>query len=384
MARQPAAPEHLYGEANPALGRHRISGSHPPRPARSLPIPVAARGPEPGWWALAGMADHRRRAPAAVSCCPGGPAGTAAWIHSDTNQGMASDLGIAAGFPVRLILSSALLILAVVVLRSVAARFIRSHVQSADLRRRWLVQTRNGMVLLLVLGLVMIWAEELRTVAISIVAIAVAFVVATKELILCITGSILKMASRSFVIGDRIQVKDFRGDVIDQNLLATTILEVGPGKLTHQRTGRMAVIPNSLFVSEPVINESFTEDYVLHVFTVPFKREDNWQLAQTVLLDVTRAQCGPFLEIARRYMRRLGDRRGLEVPVVDPRVSIQVPVAGELHLVVRFPCRPSQRSAIEQAILTEVFTTYDFQAVKKTTEASEPKPAQATEEESSS
>src|SRR5690606_32112227 len=214
MAPQAAAPGHLYAQAHPALGPHRASGSHPPRPARSLRIPVAARGPEPGWWALAGMADHRRRAPAAVSCCPGGPAGTAAWIHSDTNQGMASDLGIAAGFPVRLILSSALLILAVVVLRSVAARFIRSHVQSA----------------------------ELRTVAISIVAIAVAFVVATKELILCITGSILKMASRSFVIGDRIQVKDFRGDVIDQNLLATTILEVGPGKLTHQRTGRMAVI----------------------------------------------------------------------------------------------------------------------------------------------
>jgi hypothetical protein len=31
--------------------------------------------------------------------------------------------------------------------------------------------------------------------------------------------------------------------VIDQNLLATTILEVGPGRLTHQRTGRMADIP---------------------------------------------------------------------------------------------------------------------------------------------
>src|SRR5690625_7675079 len=77
-----------------------------------------------------------------------------------------------------------------------------------------------------------------------------------------------------------IQIKDFRGDVIDQNFLATTILEVGPGKITHQLTGRMTVIPNSLFVSEPVINESFTNDFVLHVFTIPFKREDNWMAAQ--------------------------------------------------------------------------------------------------------
>src|SRR5690606_21856396 len=119
----------------------------------------------------------------------------------------------------------------------------------------------------------------------SVVALAVALVVATKELILCITGSILKTGAQSFKIGDRIQIKDFRGDVIDQNLFATTIMEIGPGKLTHQRTGRVTVLPNSLFVSEPVINESYTHDYVLHVFTVPFKRQDDWQSAQKSLLE---------------------------------------------------------------------------------------------------
>ena len=265
----------------------------------------------------------------------------------------------------RLVGSTLILIVLVFVLRLLLSKLIRSGIRSTELRRKWLVQTRNGLILLFLLGLVMIWGQELRTLALSIVAIAVAFVVATKELILCFMGTLVKGGARSFDIGDRIQVKDFRGDVIDQNLLATTILEVGPGKLTHQRTGRATVIPNSLFVSEPVINESFTEDYVLHVFTVPFKREDNWPLAQRVLLEVAQAQCEPYLESARKYMRRLGDRRGLEVPVVDPRVSIQVPVAGEIHLVVRYPCRPAQRSAIEQAILSEAFGKYDFSRGRK-------------------
>ncbi|WP_328189425.1 mechanosensitive ion channel domain-containing protein [Marinobacter sp. OP 3.4] len=260
----------------------------------------------------------------------------------------------------RLLGTTLALVLIVLVVRALLSKVIRTSIQSTELRRKWLVQTRNGLILVFLLGLVMIWGQELRTLALSIVAIAVAFVVATKELILCFMGSLVKGGARSFDIGDRIQVKDFRGDVIDQNLLATTILEVGPGKLTHQRTGRATVIPNSLFVSEPIINESFTEDYVLHVFTVPFKREDNWQKAQEVLLEVTQAQCQPYLESARKYMRRLGDRRGLEVPMVDPRVSIQVPLAGEIHLVVRYPCRPAQRSAIEQNILAEVFGKHDF------------------------
>lgn len=259
-----------------------------------------------------------------------------------------------------LLISTAFLIIGSLIVRTLIARFIKRQVDSPELRRRWLVQSRNGLLLLMILGLVLIWGEELRTLALSIVAIAVAIVVATKELIMCITGSILKAGAGSFSIGDRIQIKDFRGDVIDQNLLATTILEVGPGKLTHQRTGRMAVIPNALFVSEPVINESFTHDYVLHVFTVPFKRDDDWRGAQKAIVAAARKQCAPFLEEVRRYMNRISSSRGLEPPSVDPRVTMQVPVAGEIHLIVRVPTKSGQRGLIEQAIMAEVFQDNDY------------------------
>jgi hypothetical protein len=202
--------------------------------------------------------------------------------------------------------------------------------------------------------------EELRTLAISIVAIAVAFVVATKELILCLIGSIIKSGSRSFNVGDRIQIKDFRGDVIDQNLLTTTLLEVGPGKLTHQRTGRMIVVPNAMFVSEPLINESYTHDYVLHVFTVPFKREDNWRLAKQAFLETAQSYCADYLEQARSYIQRMSDVRSIDVPSVDPRVTLQVPTAGDIHLIIRLPAPAEKRNFMEQAILAEVFMRYDF------------------------
>ncbi|MEX1198817.1 MAG: mechanosensitive ion channel domain-containing protein [Pseudohongiellaceae bacterium] len=271
-----------------------------------------------------------------------------------------------------LLFSTLVLIIIVLILRALASRFIIRHVESVELRRRWLVQSRNGLVLLLLLGLVLVWGEELRTVALSIVAIAVAFVVATKELILCMTGSILKTASGSFKVGDRIQVRDFRGDVIDQNLLATTILEVGPGRITHQRTGRMTVIPNALFMSEPVINESFTHDYVLHVFTIPFNREDDWQAAQQALLESANRHCQPYLQEVRIYMSQVSIERGLDVPSVDPRVTIQVPVAGEIHLIVRVPAKLGQRGYIEQAILNDVFIDRDYSKKKDTERSDKP------------
>ncbi|MCG2590044.1 mechanosensitive ion channel domain-containing protein [Rhodohalobacter sulfatireducens] len=259
-----------------------------------------------------------------------------------------------------LLIETSILIVVIGVVKAITSRFIKKKVHSRELQRRWLVQTRNAFILLLMLGLIFIWGEALRTFALSVVAIAVAFVVATKELIVCVTGSIIKTGAGSFNIGDRIQVKDFRGDVIDQNILATTILEVGPGKLTHQRTGRMTVIPNSLFVSEPVINESYTHDFVLHVFTVPFKREEDWRLAQDEFLKSAQKQCKPYLKEARKHMEQLSQEKGLDVPTAEPRVTVQVSAAGEIHLIVRVPVKATQRSFIEQSILSDVFSHNDF------------------------
>jgi len=270
----------------------------------------------------------------------------------------------------RMLISTGVLIVAIVMARAVTAHIIRRAIPAGELRRRWLVQSRNGFILLLILGLVLVWGAELRTLALSIVAVAIAFVVATKELILCVTGSILKTGARSFNIGDRIQIKDFRGDVIDQNLLATTIMEIGPGKMTHQRTGRVAVIPNALFVSEPVINESYTHDYVLHVFVVPFKREDDWRGAQKALIESAKRQCAPYLEEVRSHMKRLSDQQGLDPPSVDPRVTIQTPAAGEIHLIVRLPTKSGRRGYTEQTILADVFASNDY--LPKKAETTEP------------
>ena len=216
------------------------------------------------------------------------------------------------------------------------------------------MQSRNAFVLLLILGLMLIWGEELRTVAFSVVAIAVALVVATKELILCLIGSVLKAGSSTFDIGDRIQIKDYRGDVIDHNPLTTTLLEVGPGKGSHQLTGRVLTLPNAMFVAEALSNETPNARYMFHVISIPFKRDHDWQGAKAAMLETAKRECQPYRDEARRYLVRFSTQRGLEPPSVEPRVTIQVPAPEEIHLVMRMPVPTARRLAIEQAILNVV------------------------------
>ncbi len=63
-------------------------------------------------------------------------------------------------------------------------------------------------------------------------------------------------------------------------------------------------------------------------------------------------------------MEQLSKQKGLDVPTVEPRVTIQVPAAGEIHLIIRVPAKSGQRSYIEQSILSDVLTNLEYTKIK--------------------
>jgi len=248
----------------------------------------------------------------------------------------------------RNLIATAILFVAVLLIRAVALRTVRrSAWASAQLTLRWTVQVRWASLLLLLLGLVIVWAEELRTLALSIVAIAAAIVIATKELILCLSGSFLRATSNSFSIGDRVEIDGVRGDVVDLRPLTTTILEIGAG---HRRTGRAVVIPNAVLMTQPVVNETFTDAYVVHMISVPVEPGD-WEAAESALQAAASAVCAPFLEEAETHMAKVARKHGLPVFTVEPKVSVQIPEAGKVNLLVRVPTPARDKGQTEQEIL---------------------------------
>ncbi len=244
------------------------------------------------------------------------------------------------------------LLAVVVILRFILLRaIVERESVPLDVRRRLVVQIRNVLGFVFVLGLLFILANELRAFAVSLVAIAVAVVLATKELILCLSGTALRIGANAYTIGDRIEINGVRGNVIDQTFLATTILEIGPGHVTSQYSGRAIVFPNSLLLAHPLINETYMKEYIVHILTIPLAVTDDWQAAEKILLGIADEACQPFLEKAARHMKELEGRNWMDVPSVKPRVSIQIPDPTRVNLLLRIPTPAHRTSRLEQAIL---------------------------------
>ncbi|MCB9666842.1 MAG: mechanosensitive ion channel family protein [Myxococcales bacterium] len=244
------------------------------------------------------------------------------------------------------------LVIVVFLFRLLVARLVRRLESLPEGRKlRWSVQLRWVSYLAIIVGLFVIWATELRTMAVTVMALAVAIVIATKELLLCVLGTILRTSAAAFSVGDRIEINGIRGDVIDHGLLATTVLEIGPGL---QRTGRAVTIPNSQLLHTAVVNETFTDAYVLHVITIPLRIDADWPLIEQATLAVARQVCAEFLSEARKYMYASARIHGLTMPFVEPRVVVQVPVPGQVHLLLRVPTPAREKGRTEQRILRAV------------------------------
>ncbi|MFN8005938.1 MAG: mechanosensitive ion channel [Terriglobia bacterium] len=257
------------------------------------------------------------------------------------------------------LVSSLIVIATVVIVRTLLVRLVvRTEHQFPEARRRWIVNIRNASIFVLFVTLLGIWNEQLRTLVVSFIALAVAMVIATKELILCLSGAIVRAASKSYSIGDRIEIAGKRGDVVDQDLFTTTLQEIGPGTASHQYTGRAIVLPNSLLLTHPVINETYTHDYSMHVFTIPLQVGEDWHSAEKILLAAARAECEPFIEEARLHMKHLEKRHLMDSPTVEPRVTLQIPEAGKINLLLRIPVPSRRKGRLEQAILRRFLSEF--------------------------
>jgi small-conductance mechanosensitive channel len=252
----------------------------------------------------------------------------------------------------RHIISTLVLFVTVFGIRYIILRFVRGRLPTRDtLQLRWTSQVRAFSYVILAFGLFTIWAAELQALAVSFVVLAMAVVWATKETIACMQGAVYRLSSNAFQVGDRINVGGIRGDVIDPGLLSTTVLEVAQG---HQRTGRTISIPNSLFMTEPVLNESLTGEYMLHLLTIPVDRSADLAAIERRALRAANDACADFIDDVRRPIALRYRRHGLNPPLVDPRITYQFVDTKTVNLILRIPVPTRLERTVEQRVLRAV------------------------------
>ena len=153
---------------------------------------------------------------------------------------------------------------------------------------------------------------------------------------------------RSYLVGDRIQIKGFRGDVVSISYLDTSILECSGDYLGNDRSsGRIIRFPNSLVLREEVINYSGPEiPFIWNEIPIQVAYTSDLQFVEECLLSATIRdfnECYPQLATLMKEQW-------------EPAVYFRINTFAWLEAVVSYPVEPKDTTGRRNRILRYALT----------------------------
>lgn len=212
------------------------------------------------------------------------------------------------------------------------------------------------LTLLIIVVLAFFFLEDLKQVATVLGIASAAIVIALQDLCSAFAGWFVIVASRKFKVGDRVEVDGMIGDVIDIQLLRTTLLELRNWLGVDEPTGRVVMIPNNFVFKTRVYNYSHVHPFIWNKvdITVTFETpaREAQALLQRVLEEETRQNFAEAAKGAHHMERQYGIADTTYVPKVFSIIE-DSGVLFRLLYVAHYRQLSSTRNRINERIIVE-------------------------------
>ncbi|MEM8858463.1 MAG: mechanosensitive ion channel domain-containing protein [Chloroflexota bacterium] len=181
--------------------------------------------------------------------------------------------------------------------------------------------------------------------------------IALQDPLINLVGWMFIMARRPFEVGDRIEIDNVAGDVIDTHLFKFSLLEIGNWVDADQSTGRVIHVPNRMVFSHPVANYSSGVSHIWNEIPITLTFESDWMLAKQLLQEVTERHSLRPTKEEEKEIRNAAKRNNVRYPNLSPVVYTKVSESGVV-LTLRYLCRPRKRRNTEEAIWEDVLILF--------------------------
>ncbi len=255
------------------------------------------------------------------------------------------------------IVTSLVTVFVIFLVRSLALRVVSRRTESVRTRYMWRKTSGYVAVLLIVLVVGRVWLEGLHSVATFLGLLSAGLAIALKDPVTNFAGWLFVMWQRPFALGDRIQVGEYRGDVIDTGVFQFTLMEVGNWVDAEQSTGRVIHVPNFNVLNQVVANYSKGFRYIWDEVPVLITFESNWQRAKGILQDIVSRHTEHLSKEAAKRVQEAARKYLIRYNKLTPIVYTSVRDSGIL-LTMRFLCEPQRRRGTEQAVWEDILLKF--------------------------
>lgn len=261
-------------------------------------------------------------------------------------------------------------VLILIITRKIILHFVSKNVDDIKLQYKWRKTLTYLVSFISLLIIIRIWFHGFDSFATFFGLLSAGFVIALKDPILNFVGWGFILLRKPFEVGDRIEINNVAGDVIDIRIFQFTLMEIGNWVDSDQSTGRMIHIPNGKVFTEYQANYSTGFNYIWNEIAVMVTFESNWKKAKEILLDIVNKRTENLTTEVRNQIKETSRKFMVFYSVLTPTVYTSMKENG-VKLTMRYLCDVRKRRTTEQNIwedvLTEIAKHNDIQYAYPTT-----------------
>ncbi len=255
-------------------------------------------------------------------------------------------------------LISLIVILLAQIINSIAGNLITRRVSTA--RDRYTLRKTVSILatVLAFASLFAIWIERTSTLFIAYGIFSAGVAIALQDVLRNIAGGILLILTRPFKAGDRIQVEDSVGDVLDIGTMSTTVMEIREWVDADQYTGRILTIPNSFALNKTIKNYTRDYSFIWDEAKILLIYGSNWRKAEEIALKAAGPIVGEFEDLAREELTHMGQQYFFPTYEVQRRIFMKMQ-ENWIEMRLRYVVEPRKRRAINHLLISSILEAFE-------------------------
>lgn len=256
---------------------------------------------------------------------------------------------------------SAALVVGLLILRGFAVRVLRRQLADVDKDlHTWFRARRVTTYVFTLLGIITlawIWVDAFNAFPTYLGLVSAGIAVALADVVKDMAGWVYIVVRKPLRVGQRIEVKGVRGDVVDIRLLRFTLMEIGNWVHADQSTGRLIHVPNAVMFTEPIANYTEGSDFIWHEVPVLVTFESDWKAAKAIILDEIQAVAATTAQAAAASLRAMAHDYQVKLGTLTPIVYLTVQESGVL-LTGRYLVSARHRRGSEEEVWEAILTRF--------------------------
>lgn len=208
-----------------------------------------------------------------------------------------------------------------------------------------------------VCSLLIVFIEETSTLIIAYGIFSAGIIITLQDVFRNFAGGIIMLFSKSLRPGDRVQIGNCYGDVIDVTYFHTTLMEIKEWIGGDQYSGRIVTIPNNFILSGTVKNYTKDFSFIWDEVTIILTPGSNWNKAREIALTTINDLIHDYIDSSRKELEGMERKYMLTSYDADTRVYMQIK-EDRIKMHLRYVADPRKRRYVNDEIVQNLLEAF--------------------------